>query len=181
MPLAPQDATVKEPLPKDDSNKPPFDIDPEALEKRLKEAADTDALYEAANLIDAKCPPTGWSTHRGRSAGRAEGMTDAYRKPAGSPEWHAHRAQHLSPDAPAMMSCSPYKTRAELVRELATGIRQEFGPEQQAILDSGHVFERSGQGRWPRRSWAKILPGGRRRRPLQRQGPGCLRCLRKRP
>ena len=61
----------------------------------------------------------------------------------GSPEWHAHRAQHFNAsDAPAMMSCSPYKTRAELVRELATGIRQEFGPEQQAILDSGHVFER---------------------------------------
>lgn len=61
----------------------------------------------------------------------------------GTPEWHAHRAQHFNAsDAPAMMNCSPYKTRAELVRELATGIQQEFSPEQQAILDSGHVFER---------------------------------------
>lgn len=51
--LAPQDAVVKEPTPKDDSNKPPFDIDPEALEKRLKEAADLDTLYDAANLIEA--------------------------------------------------------------------------------------------------------------------------------
>ena len=59
--LAPQDATVKEPPPKDDSNKPPFDIDPEALEKRLNEAADTDALYEAANLIDAA--PADWMEH----------------------------------------------------------------------------------------------------------------------
>ncbi|WP_406626141.1 hypothetical protein [Acidovorax sp. SDU_ACID1] len=50
--LAPQDAVVKEPTPKD-SNKPPFDVDPEALEKRLKEAADLDALYEAASLLDA--------------------------------------------------------------------------------------------------------------------------------
>lgn len=51
--LAPQDAVVKEPTPNDDSNKPPFDIDPEALEKRLKEAADLDTLYDAANLIEA--------------------------------------------------------------------------------------------------------------------------------
>ncbi|OJW82851.1 MAG: hypothetical protein BGO66_02910 [Alicycliphilus sp. 69-12] len=51
--LAPQDAVLKEPTPKDDSNKPPFDIDPEALEKRLKEASDLDTLYDAADLIEA--------------------------------------------------------------------------------------------------------------------------------
>lgn len=37
----------------------------------------------------------------------------------------AHRAQHHNAsEAPAMMGCSPYKTRAQLVREMATGIGQ---------------------------------------------------------
>lgn len=41
----------------------------------------------------------------------------------GTPQWHTHRAQHLNAsDAPAMMGCSPYKSRAELIRERATGI-----------------------------------------------------------
>lgn len=60
----------------------------------------------------------------------------------GSPEWLAHRkTTRNASDAPAVLSCSPYKTRAALVRELATGIGQEFSPEQQAILNSGHIFE----------------------------------------
>lgn len=61
----------------------------------------------------------------------------------GSPEWLAYRAQHFNAsDAPAMMNCSPYKSRSELVRELATGITPEVTPEQQAIFDRGHLFER---------------------------------------
>ena len=41
----------------------------------------------------------------------------------GSPEWHAHRATHFNAsDAPAMLGVSPYKTRAQLVREYATGV-----------------------------------------------------------
>lgn len=41
----------------------------------------------------------------------------------GSPEWLAYRAKHFNAsDAPAMMGCSPYKTRAQLLRELHTGI-----------------------------------------------------------
>lgn len=60
----------------------------------------------------------------------------------GSPEWHAHRAQHFNAsDAPAMMSCSPYKTRSELIAELATGVTAEAGPAQQRIFDAGHQFE----------------------------------------
>lgn len=60
----------------------------------------------------------------------------------GSPEWHAHRAQHFNAsDAPAMMSCSPYKTRSELIAELATGITPDVGPAQQRIFDAGHQFE----------------------------------------
>lgn len=62
--------------------------------------------------------------------------------PQGSPEWHAHRAKHFNAsDAPAVLNLSPYKTRAELLREMATGVGQEFTPAQQAILDSGHRFE----------------------------------------
>lgn len=60
----------------------------------------------------------------------------------GSPEWLAHRrTTRNASDAPAVLDCSPYKKRSELVRELATGIGQEFSPEQQAILNSGHAFE----------------------------------------
>ena len=60
----------------------------------------------------------------------------------GTPEWHAHRAQHHNAsDAPAMMGCSPYKTRAQLVREVATGIGQEVDAATQRRFDDGHRFE----------------------------------------
>lgn len=60
----------------------------------------------------------------------------------GSPEWLAHRAQHYNAsDAPAMMGCSPYKTRDALIRELATGITAEVSAETQSIFDAGHRFE----------------------------------------
>lgn len=62
--------------------------------------------------------------------------------PQGSPEWHAHRATALNAsDAPAMLGISPYKSRAELVRERATGITQDITPEQQRIFDRGHAIE----------------------------------------
>lgn len=60
----------------------------------------------------------------------------------GSPEWHAHRRAHWNAsDAPAMMSASPYKTRAQLLRELATGIAPEVDTATQARFDAGHRFE----------------------------------------
>lgn len=60
----------------------------------------------------------------------------------GTPEWHAHRAQHHNAsDAPAMMGCSPYKTRAQLVREVATGVAQEVDAATQRRFDDGHRFE----------------------------------------
>jgi len=41
----------------------------------------------------------------------------------GSPEWMAYRAQHFNAsDAPAMMGCSPYMTRTELLSRMKTGI-----------------------------------------------------------
>lgn len=60
----------------------------------------------------------------------------------GTPEWHAHRRNHFNAsDAPAMMACSPYKTRAQLVKELATGIGQEVDAATQRRFDAGHQFE----------------------------------------
>ena len=61
----------------------------------------------------------------------------------GSQAWLQHRRDHFNAsDAPAMMDCSPYKTRNELVRELATGITPEVSPEMQRRFDKGHRFER---------------------------------------
>jgi len=60
----------------------------------------------------------------------------------GSAEWHAHRHNHFNAsDAPAMMGCSPYKTRAALIRELATGLGEDVTPEKQRLFDAGHRFE----------------------------------------
>ena len=60
----------------------------------------------------------------------------------GTPEWHAHRASHWNAsDAPAMLGVSPYKTRAALLRELATGIGAEVDAATQQRFDDGHRFE----------------------------------------
>ena len=60
----------------------------------------------------------------------------------GSPEWHAYRAAHdNASDAPAMMGRSSYKTREQLIAELATGITPEVDAATQRLFDSGHRFE----------------------------------------
>jgi putative phage-type endonuclease len=60
----------------------------------------------------------------------------------GSSAWHAHRATHFNAsDAPAMMGISPYKTRSQLLREMATGITPEIDPATQRRFDDGHRFE----------------------------------------
>lgn len=60
----------------------------------------------------------------------------------GSPEWHAHRAQHFNAsDAPAMMGASSYKSRSELIKELATGITPDIDTATQRRFDEGHQFE----------------------------------------
>ena len=64
--------------------------------------------------------------------------------PQGSPEWLAHRGNPAifnASDAPAMMNCSSYKTRAQMLRERATGLGEEVTPEKQRLFDSGHRFE----------------------------------------
>lgn len=62
--------------------------------------------------------------------------------PQGSAEWLAHRAKHLNAsDAPAMMGCSPYKTRSQLLKEIATGLSAEVDAATQRRFDDGHRFE----------------------------------------
>jgi len=60
----------------------------------------------------------------------------------GSPEWHAHRASHFNAsDAPAMLGISKYKTRTQLLHEMATGITPEIDAATQRRFDDGHRFE----------------------------------------
>lgn len=60
----------------------------------------------------------------------------------GTPAWDAHRLTHFNAsDAPAMMGCSPYKTREQLLQEMATGIVPEVDSRTQARFDEGHRIE----------------------------------------
>lgn len=62
----------------------------------------------------------------------------------GSPEWHAYRAtpnQFNASDAPAMLGESLYKSRDQLLKDLATGVSQEVNAMTQRKFDDGHRFE----------------------------------------
>lgn len=60
----------------------------------------------------------------------------------GSAEWHVHRATHFNAsDAPAMMGCSPYMTRTELLHRMHTGVTPEVDAATQRRFDDGHRFE----------------------------------------
>ena len=60
----------------------------------------------------------------------------------GSPEWHAHRRNHWNAsDAPAMLGCSPYETRSQLLHRMATGIEPEVDAGTQRRFADGHRFE----------------------------------------
>lgn len=60
----------------------------------------------------------------------------------GTPEWHQLRAKHFTAsEAPAVMGLSKYKTRAELLREKATGISKEVDAATQRRFDDGHAAE----------------------------------------
>lgn len=58
--------------------------------------------------------------------------------------WLAYRANKLNAsDAPAAMGVHPTRSRRSLVRQLATGVTQEFSQfVQDRVLDKGHEFER---------------------------------------
>lgn len=60
----------------------------------------------------------------------------------GTPEWHAHRAEHLNAsEAPIMLGEFPNISRAELLKVRATGVAQEISWFLQQIFDNGHQFE----------------------------------------
>ena len=60
----------------------------------------------------------------------------------GSPEWVAYRAKHFNAsDAPAMMGCSPYKTRAQLLREMHTGVAPDVDAGTHKRYENGHRAE----------------------------------------
>jgi putative phage-type endonuclease len=60
----------------------------------------------------------------------------------GSPAWLAHRrTTRNASEAPAMMGASPYMTRAELIRQRATGIERDVDGATQARFDRGHEVE----------------------------------------
>jgi putative phage-type endonuclease len=60
----------------------------------------------------------------------------------GSAEWHAHRAQHFNAsDAAAMLGCSPYTTRTELLTRMKTGLAPDIDEATQRRFDEGHRAE----------------------------------------
>jgi putative phage-type endonuclease len=62
----------------------------------------------------------------------------------GSAEWLAYRAipkQFNASDAPAMLGESPYKSRDDLLREMATGLRPDIDQRTQELFDAGHRYE----------------------------------------
>jgi predicted phage-related endonuclease len=60
----------------------------------------------------------------------------------GSPEWLAHRATAKNAsEAAAVLGCSPYMTREQLLQVMHTGLRPEPTPEQQRRFDKGHDVE----------------------------------------
>lgn len=60
----------------------------------------------------------------------------------GSPEWHAHRDMcNNASDLAAAAGESPYKSRDQLIRERATGEKEEINAHKQRLFDDGHRFE----------------------------------------
>lgn len=62
----------------------------------------------------------------------------------GSSEWHALRSRPMTAtasEAPAMMGCSPYLSRTELLNQKKTGIKPEVTEAEQYLFDKGHATE----------------------------------------
>ena len=65
----------------------------------------------------------------------------------GSQSWHDFRAKHYgASELPAAAGASKYTTRADLVKEKATGISKEIDTRTQALFDKGHATEESARG-----------------------------------
>ena len=62
--------------------------------------------------------------------------------PQGSPEWLQLRAAYFTAsEAAAMLGVSKYQTRADLIRQKATGVTPEVGAQKQALFNAGHDAE----------------------------------------
>jgi putative phage-type endonuclease len=60
-----------------------------------------------------------------------------------TPEWLAYRANcYNASDAGTALGVNPYRTRQELIRELATGMTKEIDAGTQRRFDDGHRFEK---------------------------------------
>ena len=60
----------------------------------------------------------------------------------GSAEWLQLRASHFTAsEAPAMIGCSPYMTRTELLKLKHSGLSQEVDASTQRLFDKGHETE----------------------------------------
>lgn len=60
----------------------------------------------------------------------------------GSHEWAEYRRNHFNAsDASSMLGISSYKSRNELLKEMATGLQKEVPTSIQKIFDDGHRFE----------------------------------------
>lgn len=61
----------------------------------------------------------------------------------GTPEWHEARRTYYrtASSASAMMGASPYQTRADLIRRVATGIEQDHDDATKARFAKGHEIE----------------------------------------
>lgn len=70
-------------------------------------------------------------------------MTIIHDVQQGTPEWHAlrNRVKHTASELPAIRGNSKYKTRAQAIREAATGIKPEVSEFQQRKFDEGHATE----------------------------------------
>lgn len=59
-----------------------------------------------------------------------------------TPEWHAHRdAARNASEAPAVVDASPYVSRADLIRQRATGVRPEHDAATLSRFARGHEVE----------------------------------------
>lgn len=72
----------------------------------------------------------------------------------GTPEWHEHRRKcYNASDAAAALNDSPYVTRRELLKRIATGIEKEYDAATLARFAKGHELEAQA------RVWAEEMIG----------------------
>ena len=81
-------------------------------------------------------------------------MPTIYKFTQGTPEWSRYRSSHFNAsDAAVIMGLSTYKTRDQLLREIATSVVEEVDGATQDRFDDGHKFEKIA------RPWAEEIAG----------------------